>query len=87
MTSMAAAQKKATQGMGMGMPGMAEMQAEAERAQAEAQLGNVQITGDTAQAQATTVFQGQSHTGTINFKKIDGKWYIHETTPRGMPGM
>lgn len=70
---------------GMQMPGMdiSEMQAEAERAQAEAKLNDVVINGDSARGMMSTVFRGQPQSAPMGFKKIDGRWYIHQASPQG----
>ena len=54
------------------------MRAEVERAQTEARLVDLRITGDAAEGKQSISFQGRSLEKPIHFRKIDGKWYMHQ---------
>lgn len=69
------------------LPGMAasrekaeQMQEQAQKAQAEAKLIDVQITGDTAQGKRQMPFQGRTVDVPVYFRSIDQRWYIHQPT-------
>jgi hypothetical protein len=55
-----------------------KMQAEAEQAQAQAKLVDLQIDGDSASARQSITFQGKSMNVPIHFRRIDGRWYLHQ---------
>ena len=57
---------------------VSERQAEAEKAQADAQLGNVQIDGDTAVGTQTLTFRGNPMSIPVYFRRIDGRWFMHQ---------
>lgn len=54
---------------------------EAERARAEAKLVDVQISGDTAEGKQALPWRGRTMNLPVYFRRIDGRWYIHQ------PGM
>jgi len=61
------------------LPGQAaQMQEQAQKAQAEAKLIDVQITGDTAQGKQQIPFQGRTLDVPVYFRSIDQRWYIHQ---------
>jgi len=71
------------------LPGMAalrekaeQMQEQAQKAQAEAKLIDVEITGDTAQGKRQVPFQGRTLDVPVHFRRIDQRWYIHQPTAR-----
>lgn len=67
------------------MPGMSSSirsaernRAEAEKAQAEAKLVDVQISGDTAQGKQQIRWRNRTFDQPVHFRKVDGRWYLHQ---------
>jgi hypothetical protein len=59
----------------------AQLQADAEKAHTEAKLGDLQIDGDSAQANKTMTLQGTTINLPVHFRRIDGRWYMHVPDP------
>jgi hypothetical protein len=57
---------------------LSSMQAEAEQAQASAQLVDLEVAEDTAKGKQSLTFRGKTLALPIYFRKIDGRWYVHQ---------
>jgi hypothetical protein len=64
----------------------AELKADAERAQAEAELVDLQIDGDRAQGKQRATFRGRTMNVPMWFRRIDGRWYLDQPDLTAQPG-
>lgn len=59
----------------------AQLKADAEKAYAEARLVDLQIDGDSVQANQSITLHGITENLPIHFRRIDGRWYMHVPDP------
>ncbi len=64
---------------------VSKIRAEAEKLQAAARLVDVKIDGDTAVGSQTFTFQGRTFKTPVHFRRINGRWFVHQPTLQ-LPG-